>query len=189
LNINYDGGTPATTAKYKAFNALLKNAIITNTSNALSAAGNAPTLATIRQLRYLLDRSKQRPSDLAIITHPEVEAKLLGIDEFLTMDKAGVHATNMTGQMGSIDGIPVFITNEIATADTDGKITYDGNVAETGRLMIVHKNSWYVGYRRRMVLDFTYYPALDAYALSGFVRLAFIGQDADSVAVMYNIGI
>jgi len=189
LNINDDGGTPAATAKYLVFNGLLKNAIVTATTNAVDASGTNPTLAAIRNVRFKLDRSKQSVSNLAIIVHPEVEAKLLNMDEFITMDKAGTRATNMTGQIGIIDGIPVFVSNEIALADSDGKITNGGNVVERGRLAIVHRPSWYVGYRRRVTTTLEYRAALDVWTLTSTLRLAFVGQDNDSVSVLYNIGV
>jgi len=168
---------------------LLKNAIVTATTNAVDASGTNPTLAAIRNVRFKLDRSKQSVSNLAIIVHPEVEAKLLNMDEFITMDKAGTRATNMTGQIGIIDGIPVFVSNEIALADSDGKITNGGNVVERGRLAIVHRPSWYVGYRRRVTTTLEYRAALDVWTLTSTLRLAFVGQDNDSVSVLYNIGV
>lgn len=188
-NINLDGTTPPTSAKYLVFNGLLKNAIVTATTNAVDLSGANPTLASIRNLRFKLDRSKQSVSNLAIIVHPEVEAKLLNMDEFVTMDKAGSRATNMTGQIGVIDGIPVFVSNEIALSDSDGKITNGGNSVERGRLAIVHRPSWYVGYRRRITTTLEYKAALDVWTLTSTMRLAFVGQDNDSVSVLYNIGV
>lgn len=188
-NLNYDGGTAPATSRWLAFDGLFHKAQIDNTDNALDNSASLPTLTKIRTLRFLLNRSKQSVKDLAIITHPEVEAKLLGMDEFLTMDKAGVHATNMTGQIGAIDGIPVFVSNEINMTDADGKITYDGNVVNRGRLMIVHRNSHYVGYRRKITTYLTFHPSADAWVLTSTMRLAFASQDTDSVSVLYNIGI
>jgi hypothetical protein len=40
-------------------------------------------------------------------------AKLLGLSEFLTMDKAGPLATAMTGQIGIADGAPVIVSAEM----------------------------------------------------------------------------
>lgn len=188
-NVNYDGGTPAATSKYMIWDGLIVNALVTNSTNALSAAAANPTLQSIRQTRFLLDRSKQSVNNLAIITHPEVEAKLLNMDEFVTMDKAGSRATNMTGQIGIIDGIPVFVSNEIALADSDGKITYDGNVASRGRLLVVNRPSWYIGYRRNVQTTLEYRAGWDAWHMTSTVRIAFIGQDGDSVSILYNIAV
>lgn len=188
-NVNLDGGTPGATAKYMIWDGLIVNALVTNSTNAVSAAGANPTLAAIRSARFKLDRSKQNVANLAIVTHPEVEAGLLGMDEFVTMDKAGSRATNMTGQIGVIDGIPVFVSNEIALADTDGKITDGGNVTDTGRLLVVNRPSWYVGYRRRVTTTLEYRAGWDSWHMTSTVRIAFIGQDGDSVSVLYNIAV
>jgi len=188
-NINLDGGSAAAPSKYFAMNGLIKHALVTVSANASDHSGAAPTLAAIRKARFLLDRSKQNVSDLAIITHPEVEAKLLGMNEFLTMDKAGNRATNMNGQIGVIDGIPVFISNELDLADADGKITSGGNAVERGRLLIVHRPSWYIGYRRRIAANFDYLSYYDSWQLTVTVRFAFTAQSNDDASILYNIGV
>lgn len=186
-NVNYDGGTPGVTSKYLVWDGLIVDALVTNSTNALSAGAANPTLSMIRQIRFLLDRSKQRPNELALVVNPETEAKLLGMDEFVTMDKAGDRATNLTGQIGIIDGVPVFVSNEIAFADSDGKITYDGNVANRGRAVLFHRNSFYLGYRRQMTTSLDFLPWYDTWILTSTLRLAFTPQDNNSVSILYNI--
>lgn len=188
-NINLDGGSAAAPSKYFAMDGLIKHALVTVSANASDHSGASPTLAAIRKARFLLDRSKQNVSDLAIITHPEVEAKLLGMDEFLTMDKAGNRATNMNGQIGVIDGIPVFISNELDLSDADGKITSGGNAVNRGRLLIVHRPSWYIGYRRRIAANFDYLSYYDSWQLTVTVRFAFTAQSNDDASILYNIGV
>lgn len=66
-NINKDGGTPAGTDRYLAFNGLRKLPLVTNTANAVDAAG-VPTLALLRQARFTMSPAyAARPTDLAWI--------------------------------------------------------------------------------------------------------------------------
>lgn len=194
-NINLDGGTPAVTATYKAYDAIIKEALLANSgARAVDMGGIAPTLAKIREARFKLSPGNNKPDDLMIVTHMEVYAKLLGLDEFITMDKAGNLATAQTGQLGFIDGIPVFNSAEIALADTDGKITNGGNVTDTGRLVIVHKPSWWIGWRRRITQSLTFIPYYDSWQLVNTMRsdlqARVKGDLTDkNCAILYNIGV
>ncbi|RMG78484.1 MAG: hypothetical protein D6712_21335 [Chloroflexi bacterium] len=189
-NINTAGATPTSGSAFLALNGLIKNAIITAPTNAVDMGGVAPTLAAIRNARFTLDRSKTKPDDLVIFVHPEVEKTLLNIDEFLTVDKAGNRATNVNGTIGFIDNIPVLVSNEIALSDANGKIdgvTSGNNVR--GRLIIAHKPSVALGYRRQITTHMDYIPAFDAWSLVAHVRFGLALQDNDSVAVLYNIAV
>lgn len=193
-NINSDGETiTATTRVYQAQNALIKQALVTASTNALSAAGNAPTLAHLRQLRGLLGNAYRRPSELAYVCDPSTYLKLLSIDAVVTVDKYGANATILNGELGKIDGIPVFQSNEMALADTDGKVTQTANVTDTGRLLLVHRPSWLLGYRRRISQSMTFLPYFDAWQMVMTVRLAFVGRTQgasdDSVSILYNIAV
>lgn len=189
-NINLDGGTPAVTASYKAFNGLIKQGLVTDSAtSALNFSGAAPTLAKIRELRFKLAAGNTRVDRLAMIVHPEVEAVLLNMDEFVTMDKAGSRATNMTGQLGILDGMPVFVSAEIALADTDGKVTSGGNVADTGRIVIVHRDHFKVGFRRNITQTLDFVPWHETWQLIVSARLDIKQTIARSVVVGYNVGV
>ncbi|MBL8164398.1 MAG: phage major capsid protein [Anaerolineae bacterium] len=74
-NINKNGGTPAATERYMAFNGLRKLALVTNADTPANrvSAGGAPTLALMRQVRFTMDpRYSARPGDLAWICNPDV---------------------------------------------------------------------------------------------------------------------
>ena len=63
-----------------------------------------------------------RPSDLAWLVDSGTYSALLGLSEFLTVDKAGPLATAQTGQIGFVDGIPVFVSAEMPLTQADGKV-------------------------------------------------------------------
>lgn len=184
-NINLIDGTPAATAKYTALNGLRKLWIITTTANAVTAAGIAVTLAKIRAARFTLARAYSAdPSKLALITHSEMYATLLGLSEFITMDKAGPKATAMTGQIGFIDGMPVLVSNEYALTDTAGKIPAAGGTL--GSLTIAYKPGWVVGFRRRVNANVEFISWADSYQITATVRLALVNRDADVSSGVYN---
>ncbi|MGB1287708.1 MAG: phage major capsid protein, partial [Aggregatilineales bacterium] len=198
-NINLDGGTPGSTAKYMAYDGLIHQALITATSNAINAGGAAPTLAHIRQARFSLGNAiAQNPNNLAIICDASTYGKLLSIDAVMTVDKYGTQATVVTGELGRIDGMPIFVSAEMALADADGKISDGGNTVNRGRLIVVHRPSWYMGFRRRVAQHLQYIPWYDSWQLVMTVRNDFKGRtqangtqsaNDDTVAVLYNIGV
>lgn len=188
-NINSDDGAPAATAKYLAMNGLLKAALVTDTTRKLDASGVAPTLSLIRSMRFkMASQYSTRIDNLAYIVGAEVYAKLLGLNEFLTMDKVGNDATVLTGQIGMIDGIPVVLSAELAQAEADGKInTASPSSTLFGRMAIVNRQTWYVGYRRRVALSVDYLPYFDSYQMSATVRFGFINQNTQGIAVLYDL--
>lgn len=190
-NINYDGGTPNATSKYMVgFPGLLKLPLVTNTAMKLDAGGAAPTLAMVRATRALLpNHYATRINDLAYLCDFSTYMKLLAIPEILTVDKYGSRATVMTGEVGKIDGIPVLVTNEMALADSDGKITYNGNTVNRGRLLLAYRPGWYIGYRRQVTVNVEYLSFFDAYQMTATVRPAFARRDTQVAALLYNIGV
>lgn len=199
-NINLDGGTPGATTNYMAYDGLVHQALVTATTNALDAGGAAPTLSHIRSLRALLGNAEGwNPTNLALFCDFSTYMKLLSVDAVVTLDKFGPNATVVNGTLGMIDGINVFVSDQMPLADTDGKVTSGGNVTNTGRLALVHKPTWFIGYRRRVAQYLNYLPFADSWELVMTMRTALTARTYnssgaqqstdDSVAVLYNIGI
>ncbi len=191
-NINKNGGTPAATERYMAFNGLRKLALVTNADTPANrvSAGGAPTLALMRQVRFTMDpRYSARPGDLAWICDGGTYAKLLGLTEFLTMEKAGALATALTGQIGYADGAPVIVSAEMPLSDgADGKVNSTTPANNTkGTALCVYRPGWFVGYRRRIAIGIDYLPYYDSYQLTATVRLALVNFDTDVAAALYNV--
>jgi HK97 family phage major capsid protein len=185
-NINSDAAAPNATDRFMAFDGLRKLGLVTNTDNAVSMAGT-PTLAKLRQTRFTMaSRYAARPGDLAWIVDGGTYAKLLGLEEFLTMDKAGPLATAQTGQIGFVDGVPVMVSAEAPLTEADGKVNLSGT-NDKGQAICVYRPGWFVGYRRRIAVNVDYLPYYDSYQLTATVRLAFINFDADVASVLYNV--
>lgn len=189
-NINYNGGTPGATDKFNvAFKGIIYTALVANSgANKVDMGGVSPTLAQIRAARWkLAARYASRPGELVCFVDASTYAKLLGIPEFLTMDKIGAQATILTGMVGSIDGIPVLLTNEMSLAYSDGKVSSTSNQNTLGRLVFAHKPSFYGGFRRRVTVDLDRVSFFDAFIMTATVRPAFVARDSTCASILYNI--
>ncbi len=183
-NINRDNGMPPATAKYLSMDGLRHLPLVDNTANRVNLNA-APSLAKMREARFKMPgKYAARPSDLAWIVDSGTYAKLLGIDEFLTMDKAGPLATAQTGQIGLVDGIPVYVSAEMPLTEADGKV---GGSNDRGQALCVYRPGWTVGYRRKIAVSVDYLSYYDSYQLTATVRLAFVRFDDEVASCLYNI--
>lgn len=173
-------------ARFRAFDGLRHLALVTNTTLKYDFNG-APTLEKLRTTRFKLPVARAaRPSDLAWVVDGNTYAKLLGLSEFLTMDKIGVHATALTGQLGFIDGIPVLVSAEMGLNEATGTFEVGGENVK-GSAVLVYRPGWLVGTRRRIAVSVDYLPYYDAYQMTATVRLAFAPYDDAVAALGYNI--
>ena len=124
--------------------------------------------------------------DLAWIVDPNTYAALLGLSEFITMDKAGAHATALTGQLGFVDGIPLLVCPDLPLTTASGGVEI-GETNDKGTAICVYRPGWLVGFRRRIAVSVDYLPYYDAYQMTATVRLALGRYDDDVAAAGYNI--
>ena len=156
-NINHDGtALTATTAGHAhylvGFDGLVHLPLVDNTAmrNDHSAAVSADMF---NELRRKLGNYGLRPSELAFVTDVNTFIAVQSITEFQTVDKLGPNATLLTGQLGSVEGVPVVVSEQMALADADGKVTAAGNVASTGRLLLVNRTQWRKGFKRELLIE------------------------------------
>lgn len=156
-NINADGGNITTATAGSGhyligFDGLLHLPLVDNT--AMGNNHNAAVSADMfNEIRGKLGKYGARPSELAYITDVNTFIKALGIDSFRTLDKLGPHATLLTGQLAAVEGIPVIVSEQLRTADADGKITGGGSANSKGRLLIVNRSQWRVGFKRELTIE------------------------------------
>jgi hypothetical protein len=180
---------PTAGTKYLAFDGLRKYALVTNSAQAQNAAG-APTLTLLRQARFKLSGSyATQPRNCAWIVDDNTYSALLNMSEFLTMDKAGPNATNLSGQIGVIDGVPVFATAEMGLTNTAGKISGTPANNVKGQAIIVFRPNFMIGYRRQVQANVEFFPWADAYHLVVTVRLCMVSFDGASAAELYNLSV
>lgn len=185
-NINDELYSLTDSETFLAFDGLRHLPLVTNTANRLDFA-SAPTLAKMRSVRFKMQaKYAAKPSDLAWIVDPNTYAALLALPEFLTMDKAGAHATALTGQLGFIDGTPLLVCADLPLTTSTGGVEA-GGTNDKGTAICVYRPGWLVGFRRRIAVSVDYLPYYDAYQMTATVRLALGRYDDDVAAAGYNI--
>ena len=158
-NINYDGGASGAMADapgldhFLVFDGLMKRPLISNTGQTVNHSGVAPTDAMYNLVRSKLGKYGIRPSDLAYIVDMQTYLRSLAMDKVRTLDDIGTRATILTGMLGSIEGVPIIVSEQMQLADGDGKVTAAGNSTDRGRLFIVNRNMYRIGYRRRLLIE------------------------------------
>lgn len=105
------------------------------------------SLANLRALRVKLGKYGVNPADCAIITGPVGYAKLLGLTEVVTMQNFGNAATAITGSLGNVDGMPVFVSGFVRE-DLNTSNLYDGVTTTKTALYMVYRPGWVMGERR-----------------------------------------
>lgn len=156
-NINADGTTIATTTAGKAqwligFDGLLHLPLVDNTDQGNSLNGNV-TAATYNSALKLIGKYGVRPTESPFIVDVNTYLASLAIDEVETVDKLGPKASLLTGQLGVLYGHPVIVSEQMRLADTDGKVTDAGNVTNTGRILVVNRGQWRIGFRRELSIE------------------------------------
>ena len=155
-NINYDGSAVSALVDakgrgpvYTAFNGFLKLPIVTTTAQ--SQDGGALSHEDyLTALQLLPDAQQTDYERLAFIVDPRTHTSSLKLATQLTDDVRNSGGTVNNGRLENMWGINLFRSGQMALADSDGKITYNGNVASRGRILLVRPDQWAVGRKREM---------------------------------------
>ena len=195
-NINADGATIAASTAGKAhwlvgFDGLLHLPLVDNTGQGNDHAA-APSADMFNEVRGMLGKHGVRPSELAYIADVGTYIKSLGVGEFRTLDKLGPQATLLNGQLAQVDGIPVIVSEQMAKSDADGKVTDGGNSNTKGRLLVVNRTQWRLGFRRELMIETTRNIQKRQNIMVVSMRLAFMERtgtrsSATHTALQYNI--
>ena len=156
-NINADGATISPTDAGKAqwllgFDGILHLPLVDNTGQA-NNHGAAVSDDMFNEVRAKLGKYGVRPSEVVYICDINTYIRSLSIGNFRTLDKFGPQATVLTGQLGAVEGVPVIVSEQMRPADADGKVTDSGNGANTGRLLILNRTQWLVGFKRELAIE------------------------------------
>ena len=156
-NINADGATISKSDAGKGhwllgFDGLLHLPLVDNVNQGNDHGGNVSD-TMFNEVRAKLGKYAVRPSELAYIMDVDTYIRCLGITNFRTLDKLGPNATLLQGQLAAVEGIPVLVSEQMQAADADGKVTSGGNTNTTGRLLIVNRTQWRVGFRRELTIE------------------------------------
>lgn len=138
------------------------------------------TFTAAKMLELISKLGEYAASDKVLIVSPEaLYQNLMGLDQLLTLEKFGPQATILTGQLGSIFGMPVvvsrFMSDDLAST---GK--YTGSGATTG-MLVVSRESWNIFARRGIQIQQEQDITSGAYNMVATERLTFDSLDAAAV--------
>jgi hypothetical protein len=185
-----DTNTAGATDAAWAWDGLRKRAL----ANAATAGSNgALTVANLGTIRAALGKYGLNPMDLAIIVGVSSFYDLLSDANVLTVDKLGAQATILNGQLASVYGVPI-IVSEFIRENLNASGVYDATTTNRTYGLIVNRSEWVMG--QRMALDVevdeSIYRETFQRVIVGFMREDFQnvnadGSAADDTAIIYNI--
>jgi len=163
-NINRVGGPVVTTAGaadvFLAGDGLVK---LARAANGVSKdVGSASSIsAGMASVMADMGEGAAMPSDMLAFLNVATYFRALTDPNLITLDKFGSGATILTGQVGAIFGIPVFMTGGIPKTDSNGVIHDTTGNNTKGSYLLVKKSKVLGGYKRRMKVASDYRPITD----------------------------
>lgn len=164
---------------------------------ALTAAKTDGANADLTTAMLLVNRKKMgkygtRTGPLAHIVSMAGYVALLADTSVQTLDKYGVAATILTGELGKAHGVPI-VVSEYVRQDMNATGVYDGTTTNRSAALTVNKNSYVMGERRGMTVQVLreLYAEYDQDAIIATVRKAFAARftaaTEATVAETYNV--
>lgn len=155
-------------------------------------ATTATTAANLALLRKAMKKWGVNPSELAYIVGVSGYLALLSDANLLTVDKMGPQATILNGQIGSIYGVPVIVSEHVRE-DLNASGVQDGITATKTYSLCVNRNEWAFG--QRMALDVevddsiyreTYQRVAVAFMREDFQHIGGVAAN-DDTSIGYNV--
>jgi len=112
----------------------------------------AQTYAGFLDLRAALDAPQGMSGDLICITSPEYYTKMLQFTEVVGVDVFGPNATVLSGQLASLAGVPV-IVSEFMGADMNASGVYDNVTTNLTGMLVLNRSRFKVGTLRTTTVE------------------------------------
>lgn len=181
-----DVGSSTTDAR-TAWDGLRKKALAQTVATATSAS-----VANLLVVRKAMGKWGVNPADLAFIVGVSNLHTLLADSNLLTVDKMGPNATILSGQIGSIAGVPVIVSEHVRE-NLNASGVYDAITTTKTYMLCVNRREWAMGQRMAMDMqtDDSIYRETFQRVMVGFMREDFqhIGSAAanEDTAIAYNV--
>lgn len=189
-NISYDGASIDAASRFLTIDGLRHEALITTAAD--SRDGGTLSIDDFGVTQSLMGTGGKfgvNPRDLAFILDTGVWHKAKLLSEVLTLDHFGVAATILTGQLGSLFGSPLVVSEDYGLTDSAGKISSTGGNNTFGSFMSINKRGILVGWRRRPRIRIVGLPGAEARYIVGSARLDRQAKEAGMVGLSYNVTI
>lgn len=178
----------ATSASW-AWDGLRKRAL----ANAGSNGNGAASVAILAGLRAAMGRYGINPNDLAFIVGLSSYYDLITDTNVTTVDKLGPSATILSGQLASVYGIPIIVSEHVRE-NLNASGVHDNITTTKTYALCVNRNEWVMGTRSPLAIetDDSIYRESYQRVIVGFLREDFQnvnadGSSADDTAISYNI--
>mgnify|MGYP003526374889 FL=1 len=170
-----------------AWDGLRKKALAQTVATATSA-----TALNLGIVRKAMGKWGANPADLAFIIGVSNLHSLLADTNLLTVDKMGPNAVILNGQIGSVFGVPVIVSEHVRE-DLNASGINDGITATKTYMLCVNRNEWALGQRTALDVETddsiyreSYQRVAVAFMREDFQSLASAAANEDT-AIAYNV--
>lgn len=182
-----DTQTAGATHASSAWDGLRKRALAQTTQ-----ATTTTTAANLALVRKSMGKWGVNPSDLAYIIGVSSYMVLMSDTNLLTVDKFGPAATILNGQIGSLHGVPVIVSEHVRE-DLNASGVEDGITATKTYVLCVNRNEWAMGQRSPLTVEVddsiyreTYQRVVVGFMREDFQSIASASTD-DNTSIGYNV--
>ena len=198
-NINLDDANPADTKHYLAWDGIRHDWLVTTTGQGKNMAaaidpkeinvargklngGDDDVDNAITNINWGLN-----PRNLRAIMDWDTYMALLDTDKVTTVDKYGPGATILTGELGSIYGIPIIIPPYASKTEADGKASTTEASNTKGQITVFAPAAYLGGNRRGLQFFMDRIQGRDQFLIELYTRRAFTRFGTNGAAGIYNI--
>lgn len=155
-------------------------------------ATTATSAANLALIRKSMAKWGVNPADLAYIIGVSSYLVLMSDSNLLTVDKFGPNATLLNGQIGSLYGVPVIVSEHVRE-NLNASGVYDGITTTKTYALCVNRNEWAMGQRTPLAVETddsiyreTYQRVVVGFMREDFQSIAPASTD-DNTSIGYNI--
>jgi hypothetical protein len=182
-----DVGASTTDAR-TAWDGLRKRAL----ANSSASGGTALTVAQLAARRADMDHYGLNPEEMAFIVPISSYYALVTDAAVVSVDKYGPQATILNGQLGSLYGVPIIVSEHIRS-DLNASGVYDGITATKTVAHAVNRLQWVMGGRTPLALETddsiyreTYQRVVVGWMREDFQNINARGTSEDDTSIVYN---
>lgn len=176
-----------TTSASWAWDGLRKKALAQTVATATSC-----TALNLGVVRKAMGKWGANPADLAFIIGVSNLHSLLADTNLLTVDKMGPNAVILNGQIGSVFGVPVIVSEHVRE-DLNASGVNDGITTTKTYMLCVNRNEWAMGLRSPLTVEVddsiyreTYQRVVVGFMREDFQSIAGVATNEDT-AIAYNV--
>lgn len=198
-NINLDDADPADTKHYLAWDGVRHYWLVDATAQGKDMAASLDP-KEINVARGKLNGTDddidaavgninwgRNARELRLVCDWDTYMALLDSDKVVTVDKYGPGATILTGELGSLYGIPIIAPGYATKTEADGKASTTESNNTKGQITVFNPRGFLGGVRRDVQLFFDRIQRTDQFLFELYTRRAFTRFGGNVAAGIYNI--